>query len=105
MNEPSKIIIDLSRRLNELGFEKEPEAGDWYILNGRPILCAYANGDWHKWAEEKEDVELFLAPDLNQAVEWLRSRGQGFLPALFEPENHTAALEAIIHAYEKAEGL
>ena len=35
---------------------KEVKYGEWYLMNNKPILCAYANKSFHKYLEEKDAI-------------------------------------------------
>lgn len=69
---PTKVIIELSRRLSELGHKQDVKWGDWFVLQGSLTLCAYATKGFHEWAEAKEDVEHFPIPSLEDGLMWLK---------------------------------
>lgn len=73
---PIDRIIELAKRLDELDLIHEIQYGDWYLLAGKPILCAYSNDGFRKWAEASEVTDIIPIPSLDSGLEWLR--GQGF---------------------------
>ena len=68
---PTEEIIELSRKIHELGHIEPVKWGDWFFLQGGIVLCAYATKGFHEWAEAKEDVEHFKIISLDDALEWL----------------------------------
>ncbi len=51
---------------------KEVKYGEWYLLNDKPILCAYANKGFHKYLEEKDAIIPIWT--ISDCLEFLRER-------------------------------
>lgn len=69
MRKFTKTEIDLCKKIAEKE-RREIEVGDTYLLEGKPILCAYSNGGWHK-RMEKDIIPLWQEHD---CLEWLREK-------------------------------
>lgn len=51
---------------------KEVKYGEWYLLNDKPILCAYANKGFHEYLEEKDAIIPIWT--ISDCLEFLRDR-------------------------------
>ena len=71
MSKPNKEQIDYARQLKELGVEKPPEVGDWYIPGGE--------GHEYCWlveytGEVAENPKNLIIPPLDWCLERLREK-------------------------------
>lgn len=77
--EPTKEIIELSRKIHDLGHIGSVKWGDWFFLQDGIVLCAYATKGFHEWAEAAEDVEHFPIISLEDGLEWLNENDQFYI--------------------------
>lgn len=73
---PTKEIIELSRKLHDLGVRKEPELGDWYIVEDAPYLPYLLWGE--RFIEDFERYHkqvVIVIPPLEWCLEWLLGYG------------------------------
>ena len=64
-------LIELSKRAKELGFPQIVCVGDWYEINGKPVLCNYAHGTLRGFNPEEHSLIL----SFSRCLEWLWERG------------------------------
>ena len=71
-------VIDLAKRLNELGWRKEIREGDWYLFSStkktmRDVLCLWSgNGEFPK---VDKYTTITPIPDLSTCLRWLMRTG------------------------------
>ena len=82
MSKPSKEVIELSRRLHDLGVRKEPEVGDWEVYDwlpgnrtGPPSLYLIEHEAHIAQFNQSITRTHFIIPPLEWCLEWLRERG------------------------------
>jgi len=72
MSKLTKTEIDSCKQVAEK-YIKEVKYGEWYLLNDKPILCAYANRGFHKSLEAKNKIVPLWT--ISDCLEFLRERG------------------------------
>ena len=80
----TKEEISLCEQIAEKHIKKV-KYGEWYLLNGKPILCAYANEGFHKSLEaENKIVPLWTISD---CLEFLRKKCQDHVLLIHDKED------------------
>jgi len=64
-------IREKSEEARSLGFPQRVERGDWYLIDGTPVLCNYSEGTIRAF-DSKEHV---LVLDFFRCLAWLREKG------------------------------
>ena len=65
-------VIDLAKRIHELGYRQEIQRGDWFCYehSKRTFLC---NRTPPISLDEQKDMTAFPIPDLSTCLAWLRN--------------------------------
>ncbi len=76
---PTKEIIELSKKLHELGYRQDVWDGDWYVVKDRDYISGWSNPKcWHRTERIDEalmdDSSHIPIPSLEDALEWLSRR-------------------------------
>jgi len=87
MREFTPTEIELCKKIAEKE-RREIETGDIYLLEGKPILCAYSNKGWHRRMED-DIVPLWQEHD---CLEWLMERGF-YIERLGQDDDYSWSLE------------
>ena len=64
-------VIDLAKRLHELGYRKRISYGDWYIPEGLSLTCLHTDLRYYI-PESDNHVPI---PTLSQCLRWLTENG------------------------------
>ena len=66
-------LIELGIRAKQLGFPQKVGVGDWYEINGKPVLCNYAHGTLRGFIPEEHSVIL----SFSSCLSWLEDNNKG----------------------------
>ena len=66
-------LIELSIWAKQLGFPQKVEVGDWYEINGKPVLCNYAHGTLRGFKPEEHSLILSFP----NCLSWLEDNNRG----------------------------
>lgn len=92
----SDITKDVKRLSTDLVeyWRMELYEGAWFLLNGKPILCAYVNKEWH----ERNREDIIPVPDIRDCLNKLRDR-KDLHPDYINTEDFDRSLLNIFKGY------
>jgi len=86
----TKEEISLCKQVAEKHIKKV-KYGEWYLLNGKPILCAYANEGFHKSLEAENKITPLWT--ISDCLEFLREKGFTITQACEHPMSNEWIIE------------
>ncbi len=74
MSKPTKEIIELSKKLYELGYKKKLEKGDWFHTQYSTEHGVILNDGKIMLMEDRDDRPDISIPSLEDGLEWLKEQ-------------------------------